>query len=328
MKNSSWKKMMAAAAASALMLSGTAFAAETEPEGVQESTEAETEEENYMTGDASMDAPLNQDEIGEKEILVISFGTSYNYSRYASIGGIERAVAAAFPDWSVRRAFTANIIIDHVKNRDGVVIDDVDEGLQRAVDNGVRDLIVCPTHLMEGYEYEDIIAAVAEYADEFENVAVTEPLFGYNDETDYAQVAPILANLMENYNDGETALVYMGHGTEADSDKDYGELQQALTDGGFKNIYITTVESEEWNTERVLNEIEGKGYKKVVLHPLMVVAGDHAHNDMASDEPDSLRTQFEDAGYEVDCILDGLGQVPEIQQIYVAHVQEALDQIG
>ena len=120
----------------------------------------------------------------------------------------------------------------------------------------------------------------------------------------------------------------MGHGTEADSDKDYGELQQALTDGGFKNIYITTVESEEWNTERVLNEIEGKGYKKVVLHPLMVVAGDHAHNDMASDEPDSLRTQFENAGYEVDCILDGLGQVPEIQQIYVAHVQEALDQIG
>ena len=198
MKNSSWKKMMAAAAVSALMLSGTAFAAETEPEAVQESTEAETEEENYMTGDASMDAPLNQDEIGEKEILVISFGTSYNYSRYASIGGIERAVAAAFPDWSVRRAFTANIIIDHVKNRDGVVIDDVDEGLQRAVDNGVRDLIVCPTHLMEGYEYEDIIAAVAEYADEFENVAVTEPLFGYNDETDYAQVAPILANLMEN----------------------------------------------------------------------------------------------------------------------------------
>ena len=152
MKNRSWKKVMAAAAASALMLSGTVFAAETESEGLQEFTEAEEEEENYMTGDASMDNPLNQDEIGEKEILVVSFGTSYNYSRYATVGGIERAVAAAFPDWSVRRAFTANIIIDHVKNRDGVVIDDMDEGLQRAVDNGVRDLIVCPTHLMEGRE--------------------------------------------------------------------------------------------------------------------------------------------------------------------------------
>ena len=321
---------MAAAAVSALMLSGSAFAAETESLEAQESTEAEMEEEeeNYMTGDASMDDPLNQDEIGDREILVISFGTSYNYSRYASIGGIERAIAAAFPDWSVRRAFTANIIIDHVKSRDSVVIDDVDQGLQRAIDNGVKDLIVCPTHLMEGYEYADIIAAVAQYADAFESVAVTKPLFGYNDETDYDEVVPILSNIMENYNDGETALVYMGHGTEADSDKDYGELQQALTDGGFENVYITTVESEVWNTERVLDVIEGKGYKKVVLHPLMVVAGDHAHNDMASFEPDSLRTQFQNAGYEVDCILDGLGQVPEIQQIYVEHVQEAVDQIG
>ena len=290
--------------------------------------EGEEDEENYMTGDAGWDDPLNQNEIGDKEILVVSFGTSYNYSRYATVGAVERAVQQAFPDWSVRRGFTANIIIDHVMSRDGVAIDDVDQALQRAVDNGVKDLVVCCTHLMEGHEYHDVIAAVAEVADSFEHVAVTRPLLGMNDSLDLKPVVEAITMAGANYIDGETAFVYMGHGTDAESDADYGALQEELTAEGFDDYYITTVESEVWNTERVIEAIKDKGYKKIVLRPLMVVAGDHAHNDMAGFEEDSIRTMFEKEGYEVDCILDGLAEVEMIRNIYITRVEEAVASLG
>ena len=326
-----WWKSLAAVFAAAVLAAGSlvpVMAEEAATEAVTEAAGEEGEdEENYLTGDASLDDPLNQDDIGEKEILVLSFGTSYNYSRYMTNGGIERAIAAAYPDWSVRRGFTANIIIDHVASRDGEIIDDVDQALQRAVDNGVKELIVCCTHLMEGHEYNDIIDSVLEYQDSFESVGVTRPLFGMNDSLELDPIIEIITSIMTNYVDGETAIVYMGHGTDADSDADYGALQEALTAAGYDNYYITTVESETWNTERVLSEMEGKGYTKVVLRPLMVVAGDHAHNDMAGLEDDTIRSMFEAAGYETDCILDGLGQVPEIQQLYVDRVQEVLDQM-
>ena len=308
----------------------TAEAAEETAEAAEETAEAaeagaeEEDEENYLTGDASMDDPLNQDEIGEKEILVVSFGTSYNYSRYATVGAIERAVQEAFPDWSVRRGFTANIIIDHVQSRDGVLIDDVDAALKRAMDNGVKDLVICCTHLMEGHEYTDVINAVADVADSFEHVAISKPLFGMNDALDLDPVVNAITLAAANYMDGETAFVYMGHGTDADSDADYGALQDALTAAGYEDFYITTVESETWNTDRVIEAMKDKGYKKVVLRPLMVVAGDHAHNDMASFEEDSIRTQFEKEGYEVDCILDGLAQIDLIRDIYVSRVEEAI----
>lgn len=326
MRNRYLKRILMTTAAAALTVclvpeASVTGVVQTETEGVSETEE----NENYTTGDASLDDPLNSDSIGEKEILVLSFGTSYNYSRYAAIGGVERAIAAAFPDWGVRRGFTSDTIISHVLKRDGEKIDSLDEALERAVKNGVKQLIVCPTHLMAGHEYEDVINAVSEYKDKFESVAVTDPLFGQNDKTDYGTITPVITNLLANYDDGETALVYMGHGTDAESDKDYGQLQEYLTDSGYDNYYITTVESAVWNTDRVLDEIKDKGYKKVVLRPLMMVAGDHAHNDMSGFDKDSLRSQFQEAGYETDCILDGLGEVPGIQQIFVDHVQDKIE---
>jgi len=327
MKTKTLKMLLAGAVMASMAVTQVApvMAAETEAEAA---AEEEEDEENYMTGDASMDDPLSGDEIGDNEILVVSFGTSYNYSRYADVGGIERAIQEAFPDWSVRRAFTANIVIDHVASRDGEIIDDVDQALQRSVDNGVKNLVVAMTHLMEGHEYTDVVEAVAQYADNFESVAITESLLGPNDALVLEPVVDILVNLGQNYDDGETAIVYMGHGTDAESDDDYGALQDALTAGGHDNYYITTVESETWNTERVLEAIADKGYTKVVLRPLMVVAGDHAHNDMAGMDEDTLRTMFAEAGYEVDCVLDGLGQVPAIQDLYVEHVQAAIDSLA
>ena len=242
--------------------------------------EAEEEEENYETGDASLDDPLNADGIGEKELLVVSFGTSFNDSRRLTIGGIERALQKAFPDWSVRRAFTSQIIIDHVKSRDGEVIDNVSEALDRAVENGVKTLVVQPTHLMHGYEYTDLVNELAEYADAFESITVGEPLV--NSAEDFALTAAVLADVTASYNDGKTAIVYMGHGTEAESNEIYAKMQQLMKDAGYENYFIGTVEAEP-SLEDVLALVQAGSYERVVLRPMMIVAGDHANNDMAGD---------------------------------------------
>jgi sirohydrochlorin cobaltochelatase len=281
----------------------------------------EEDEENYETGDATLDLVRNEDEIGEKELLVVSFGTSFNDSRRLTIGAIEEAIAEAIPDYSVRRGFTAQIIIDHVERRDGIHIDNITEALDRAVANGVKTLVVQPTHLMHGYEYDDVIAELATYADSFDKIVVGEPLLTTDD--DFDRVADVMISLLEDYDDGETALVYMGHGTEHEYNKVYAQMQELLASKGAENYYIGTVEAAP-TLEDVMDAIKEKGYKKVVLRDMMVVCGDHANNDMAGDEEDSWKSILTAAGYEVECVLEGLGQVPEIQQIYVEHAQAAV----
>ena len=297
----------------ALVLAMSCFAAFAEEE----------DEENYETGDASLDNILNQDDIGEKELLVVSFGTSYNDSRRLTIGGIESAIAEAIPDYSVRRGFTAQIIIDHVERRDGVHIDNMTEALDRAVANGVKTLVVQPTHLMHGFEYDDVVAELAERAEDFEQVIVAEPLL--TSDEDFDRVADIMIDLLKDYDDGQTAIVYMGHGTEHEYNKIYAQMQEVLTSKGADNYYVGTVEAEP-SVDDVLEAIKDKGYTKVVLRDMMVVCGDHANNDMAGDEEDSWKSIFTAAGYDVTCVLQGLGEVPEIQQIYVEHAQAAVAQ--
>ncbi|MBO4886397.1 MAG: sirohydrochlorin cobaltochelatase [Clostridia bacterium] len=285
----------------------------------------EEDEENYETGDATLDLVRNEDEIGEKELLVVSFGTSFNDSRRLTIGGIEAAIAEAVPDFSVRRGFTAQIIIDHVERRDGIHIDNVTEALDRAVANGVKTLVVQPTHLMHGFEYDELMETLGGYADAFEQVVVAEPLL--TSDEDFARVAQILIDVTKDYDDGKTAIVYMGHGTEHEYNKVYAQMQGVLDGIGAGNYYVGTVEAEP-SLEDVMEAIADKGYTRVVLRPMMVVAGDHANNDMAGDEEDSWKTILTEAGYEVECVLEGLGQVPEIQQIYVEHAQAAVAQIA
>ena len=282
------------------------------------------DDENYETGDASLDNPRNQDEIGEKELLVVSFGTSYNDNRRLTIGAIENALEEAFPDFSVRRAFTSQIIIDHVFQRDGEGIDNVTQALDRAVENGVKTLVVQPTHLMSGYEYNDLADELAEYADAFESIAMGVPLLDTDD--DFATVADALAKATEAYNDGETAICLMGHGTEAESNEVYAKMQTVMDKAGHENIFIGTVESTP-SVEDVLAMVQAGNYKKVVLRPMMIVAGDHANNDMAGDEPDSWKSIFEAAGYEVTCVVEGLGSLGEIQSLIVQHAQAAIDSL-
>lgn len=255
-------------------------------------------------------------------ILVVSFGTSFNDSRHITIGAIESAIREKFPDYDVRRAFTSQIIIDKLKERDGVVIDNVEEALDRLVADKVQEIVVQPTHLMNGYEYDDLAKALESYKDKFKKVALGEPLLSSDD--DYYKVIAALESVSERYDDGKTALVFMGHGTEAESNKVYSTLQDKLTAEGKKNYFIGTVEATP-SIEDVLKGVKAAGLKKAVLRPLMVVAGDHANNDMADlEDPESWASQLTAAGIEVECVLEGLGQIVEIDELYAAHAADAI----
>ena len=238
-----------------------------------------------------------------------------------TIGGIESRLEKDFPEWSVRRGFTSQIIIDHVLRRDGEKIDNVTEALDRAIDNGVKTLLVQPTHLMHGFEFTDLVEELAEYDDAFDKIIVGEPLL--SSEEDFSAVADIITEATKEYDDGKTAICFMGHGTEAPSNEIYDRMQKVLTEKGFENYYIGTVEAEP-SVEDVLEAVQQGGYERVVLRPLMVVAGDHANNDMAGDEEDSWKSIFEAAGFEVVCVVEGLGQLEGVQEIFSQHVQDAL----
>ncbi len=283
------------------------------------------DDENYDTGDASLDNPRNQDGIGEKELLVLSFGTSFNDSRRLTVGAIEDDIEKAFPDYSVRRGFTSNIIIDHVKKRDNVSIDDIDESLQRAVDNGVKELVVQPTHLMNGLEYDELKEKIAKYESSFEKISIGEPLL--TSDEDFKEVEKAITEWTSEYDDGETAICFMGHGTSAESNAVYKKMQDMLTADGYTNYFIGTVESTP-SIDDVKNAVKAGNYKRVVLEPLMVVAGDHANNDMAGDEEDSWKSVFEAEGYKVECLVRGLGENEKIRQLYVNHAKKAVENLS
>ena len=313
----------------------------------KELVEGENADPDYFgrdTGDASKDDPLNEDNIGENEILVVSFGTSFNDSRAEDIGGVEKALQAAYPDWSVRRAFTAQIIINHVQARDDEKIDNMDQALERAVDNGVKNLVVQPTHLMHGAEYDELTEAVENYKDKFESVKIAEPLLGEvgADETaineDKAAVAEAITaeavktagfDSLDAAKEEGTAFVFMGHGTSHTAKISYSQMQTQMEQLGYENVFIGTVEGEPEDTacEAVIEKLKNAGYKKVILRPLMVVAGDHANNDMAGDDDDSWKSQFEASGVfdSIDTQIAGLGEIDAIRQLYVAHTQAAID---
>ena len=316
------------------------------------------EEGDYFaldTGDASADDPLNGDDIGENELLVVSFGTSFNDSRATDIGGIEKAIQAANPDWSVRRAFTAQIIINHIQARDGEKIDNTEQALQRAIDNGVKTLVIQPTHLMHGAEYDEMQGYVDAVKDKFESVEIAEPLLGPVGEDEKAtnedKKATLEAAVAETVKVAEvdsldalandkTAIVFMGHGTGHEASITYSQMQAQADELGYKNVFIGTVEGipESSALPQVKKAVEDAGYEKVILRPLMVVAGDHANNDMAGEEDGTWLYGFMNGGeFEVEgadeavdvgegfgkdnvsCQVEGLGRIEGIQKIYADH---------
>ncbi len=296
------------------------------------------------TGDASLDDPLNADDIGEIEILVVSFGTSFNDSRTNDIGGIEKAIQKAFPTLSVRRAFTSQIIINHVQARDGIKIDNVDQALERAVNNKVKTLIVQPTHLMHGAEYDELTETLGKYADKFEQVIVSEPLLGEHADDEKAVnkdkeivAKSVLDAAIEDAGfesidksiEESTAFVFLGHGTSHKAKVTYSQMVNTFKDLGYPNAFVGTVEGEpeETSIDEVISAVADAGFKNVILRPLMVVAGDHANNDMAGDDEDSWKSIFESKGVfnSVECQIKGLGSIEELQNLYVSHINDALE---
>ncbi len=316
----------------------------------KELVEGEEADPDYFgrdTGDASKDDPRNEDNIGDNELLVVSFGTSFNDSRAKDIKGVEDALQAAYPDWSVRRAFTAQIIINHVQARDGEKIDNMQQAMDRAVANGVKNLVVQPTHLMHGAEYDEMMEMIDEYRDKFESVAVAEPLLGEvgadatvinEDKEAVAKAVTAEAVATAGYDSVEaaakdgTAFVFMGHGTSHTAKISYSQMQTVMQTLGYDNVFIGTVEGEPESTscENVIEAVKAAGYTKVVLRPLMVVAGDHANNDMAGADEDSWLSQFEASGAfdSVDCQIAGLGGVADVEQLYIAHTKAAIDSLN
>ena len=297
------------------------------------------------TGDASKDDPRNQDEIGEKELLVVSFGTSFNDSRVADIKSIEDALQEANPDWSVRRAFTAQIIINHIQARDGEKIDNMEQALERAVANGVKQLVVQPTHLMHGAEYDEMCAAIDKVRDQFDSVEIAEPMLGevgddatvINADKEAVAKAVVAAALEESgyestaaAKDAGVAYVLMGHGTAHVAKVTYSQMATQMAKLGYENVFVGTVEGEpeETSCEAVIEAVKNAGYTTVGLRPLMVVAGDHANNDMAGADDDSWKTMFEAAGFTVNCQISGLGRIADVQALYVAHTKAAIDAIA
>ena len=297
------------------------------------------------TGDASKDDPRNQDEIGEKELLVVSFGTSFNDSRVADTKSVEDALQEANPDWSVRRAFTAQIIINHIQARDGEKIDNMDQALEGAVANGVKQLVVQPTHLMHGAEYDEMCAAIDKVRDQFDSVEIAEPLLGevgddatvINADKEAVAKAVVAAALEESgyettaaAKDAGVAYVLMGHGTAHVAKVTYSQMATQMAELGYENVFVGTVEGEpeETSCEAVIEAVKNAGYTTVVLRPLMVVAGDHANNDMAGADDDSWKTMFEAAGFTVNCQISGLGRIADVQALYVAHTKAAIDAIA
>ena len=288
----------------------------------KELVEGENADPDYFgrdTGDASKDDPRNQDEIGENELLVVS----------------------------LRRAFTAQIIINHVEARDSENIDNMQQALDRAVENGVKNLVVQPTHLMHGAEYDEMTEAINGYKDKFESVAIAEPMLGEvgDDATvindDKKAVAQAITDeackeagfdSMDAAAEAGTAFVFMGHGTSHTANVTYDQMQTQMEDLGFKNAFIGTVEGKPEDTacDKVIEKVKEAGYKNVVLRPLMVVAGDHANNDMAGDDEDSWKSQFVASGNfeNVDCQIEGLGRIEAVEQIYVDHTKAAIDSLG
>ncbi len=316
----------------------------------KELVEGEEADPDYFgrdTGDASKDDPRNADDIGENELLVVSFGTSFNASRAADIKGIEDALQAAYPDWSIRRAFTAQIIINHVQARDGEKIDNMQQAMDRAVANGVKNLVVQPTHLMHGAEYDEMMEMIDSYRDKFESVAVAEPLLGevgadatvINSDKEAVAKAITAAAVKDAGFDSldaaaaeKTAFVFMGHGTSHTAKISYSQMQTTMQTLGYDNVFIGTVEGEPEETacENVIEAVKAAGYTKVVLRPLMVVAGDHANNDMAGADDDSWLSEFKASGAfeEVDTQISGLGEISDIQQLYIAHTKAAIESLN
>ncbi len=255
-------------------------------------------------------------------LLAVSFGTSYKETREATIDAIEAALAEAYPEYQVRRAFTSQMVINILEKRDGYKVDNVTEAVERLIGDGVKEVLVQPTHVIPGFEYNDMLEKLSAYRDKFTSLQVGRALL--TSDEDYDTLVSVLKKETGKYNGEDTSLVFMGHGSRHEANEVYIEIERRLHAAGLTNYFIGTAEGTPLIDE-VLAKVKAGNYKKIVLLPLMIVAGDHASNDMAGDEEGSWKDIFTKAGYEVECVLTGLGEYQGIRQMFITHAGEVMN---
>ncbi|MBO8138458.1 MAG: sirohydrochlorin cobaltochelatase [Desulfotomaculum sp.] len=263
---------------------------------------------------------------GKKAILVVSFGTSYPEARKSCIESVENKIRSTFKDYEVRRAFTSDFIIKKLKERDGISVDNPDTALKKLKEEGYEEVIVQPLHIIPGSEYEEIKDVVNHYINEksFKKIVLGRPLLGSESSpNDYAVVLEALKEQIPDLAEDQ-AVVLMGHGSEHPANHCYAKLQEEIDKLGL-NIFIGTVEAEP-TLDDVKEKLKARRINKVILMPFMLVAGDHAKNDLAGNEESSWKMQLQD-DYSVEIYLHGLGENKSIQNIYVQHVKDAIGMI-
>ena len=289
--------------------------------GCAKKVEAEEKTPEEPVATETLPVEVSKGHIDKKAILVVSFGTSYEDTRKLTIEATENRIAEEFPEYEIRRAFTSNIIIKKLKERDGLLIDDPTQALEKLHDEGFGTVLVQPLHIINGSEYDDIIAESRSFEDKFEKFAVGRPILTTHE--DYEAAIRALTPEFEGLEEDE-AFIFMGHGTHHDANAAYACLDYMLKADGHENVFVGTVEGFPI-LENIIPQLEKRNIKKVKLMPFMLVAGDHANNDMAGDEEDSWKMILKGEGYEVETILKGLGENEGIRDIYVEHAKALME---
>ncbi len=251
---------------------------------------------------------------------MVSFGTSYHDTRKKTIDAIEEAISEEFKDYELRRAYTSRIILGILDKRDGIEIDNVTEAMEKLVQEGYEKVLVQPTHVMSGDEYDGMMEDIKPFESDFLNISYGAPLL--TGELDYECLVEILAEDTKEYNVPGTEILLMGHGSEHSANVVYRNLAEVFRRKGYENYHVGTVEAKP-DYKDMEYEIKQTASRRVILQPLMIVAGDHANNDMAGADEDSWKCRLEAAGYEVICCVKGMGELEGVRQLFVEHARDA-----
>lgn len=255
----------------------------------------------------------------KKGILVVSFGTSYEITRRKTIEAIEKRIAEEFKEYKVYRAFTSKIILRKLKKQ-GLHVNNVIEAMEQIKKDGIEQLIVQPTHMIHGIENEIMCKEVLEYEGEISSIGLGKPLLSAP--WDYQELAHIIKDTYKVADD--EVMLLMGHGTAHYANASYPAFEYTLKQEGISNILVGTVEGYP-SFEDAYENLKKLNKKKVCLVPMMIVAGDHATNDMAGAD-NSWKSKLEDDGYEVRCVMTGLGEIRNVQDMYIKHIDHALQE--
>ena len=260
----------------------------------------------------------------KKAILVVSFGTSYLDTLEKTIEKAEKQIRDTFSEYDIYRAFTSHKIIKKLQEKYEIFIDTPEAMLEKLYDSGYEEIIMQPLHMIPGEEFIYINKIAEIFKEKFEVLKVGRPIFYYQGIEELPQDYSLFIEATKELYEENNAVVLMGHGTAHPANSEYGCLQAVFEDEGYENVFVTTVEGYP-NFENVISRVKRKNIREVTLAPLMVVAGDHARNDMASDDKESLKSMLEAEGIKVNVYMKGLGENEKFNKLYINRIDDLIN---